>query len=134
MNFPLLSHRRTLPILYASETAFESAVLPPVRFVLHRISAARRLDLLACMGELASQLEMLQASGSLDDRVQAEALRIQIDREYLRWGLKELRGLEIDGVPAEAESLFERGPEDLMNEIVSRIRAECELSGEERKN
>lgn len=134
MNFPLLSLRPSSPILYASEAAFESAVLPPVRFVLHRISAARRLDLLARMGELASRLEMLRASDSLDDRVQAEALRIQIDREYLRWGLKELRGLDIDGVPAEAESLFERGPEALMNEIVGCIRAECELSGEERKN
>lgn len=134
MKFPLLSHRTLPPVLYASETIFESAVLPPVRFVLRRMSAARRLELLARMQELASQLEMLRASDALDDRVQAEALRIRIDLEYLRWGLKELHGLEIDGIAGETESLFERGPEALLKEIVDRIRAECELSGEERKN
>ena len=134
MKFPLLSHRAPSPVLYTSETTFESAILPPVRFVLHRMSAARRLDLVGRLGELATQLEMLRASEALDDRVQAEALRIRIDREYLLWGLKELRGLDIDGVPAEADSLFECGPEALTKEIVSRIREECELSGEERKN
>jgi hypothetical protein len=70
----------------------------------------------------------------VDDRVQAEALRIRIDREYLLWGLKELHGLEVDGVPADADSLFECGPEALTREIVARIRQECELSGEQRKN
>lgn len=134
MKFPLLSHKHPAPVLYASETTFESTALPGVKFVLHRMSAARRLELLSRMGELASQLEMLRASDALDDRVRAEALRICIDLEYLRWGLKELRGVAIDGIPAEAESLIERGPEALMKEIVDRIRAECELTGEERKN
>lgn len=134
MRFPLLSHRAPSPILYSSETTFESTILPPVRYVLYRMSAARRLDLVGRLGELATQLEMLRASEAVDDRVQAEALRIRIDREYLLWGLKELRGLDVDGVPADAESLFERGPEALTREILGRIRQECELSGEERKN
>lgn len=134
MRFPLLSHRATSPILYASETTFDSTILPPVRYVLYRMSAARRLDLVSRLVELATQLEMLCASEAVDDRVQAEALRIRIDREYLLWGLKELRGLDIDGVPADADSLFERGPEALTKEILGRIRQECELSGEERKN
>ena len=133
MNFPLLSHRRTLPILYASRRHLR------VQFFPCDVCAASNLGRatpgpIGPHGRTRSGSRCCKPRGSLDDRVQAEALRIQIDREYLRWGLKELRGLEIDGVPAESESLFERGPEDLMNEIVSRIRAECELSGEERKN
>ncbi len=134
MNFPSLSLKPPAPVLYASERTFDSTALPGVRFVLYRMSAARRLDLLSRMGEFASQLEMLRASDALDDRVQAEALRLRIDLEYVRWGLKGLRGIAIDGVPAEAESLIERGPEALMKEIADRIRAECELTGEERKN
>lgn len=134
MKCPSLLHRAPSPVLYASEETFDSAAFPAVKFVLHRMSAARRLELLARLGEAAGQLEMLRASEALDDRLRAEALRIRIDREYLLWGLKELRGLEIDGVPAEAEALFARGPEALTREIVERIRKSSELSGEERKN
>lgn len=134
MKFPSLLDRTPPPVLYASEEIFESETFPSVRYVLHRMSAARRLDLLSRLGEAAGKLEMLRASEALDDRLQAEALRIRIDREYLLWGLTKVLGLEIDGEPAEAATLFDRGPEALTREILSRIRQESELSGEERKN
>lgn len=134
MNFPSLSRSAKQPVLYSSEIVCESVTFPAVSYVLHRMSATRRLDLVSRLGELAAQLEMLRASESLDDRVQAAALRIRIDREYLNWGLKQVRGLTIDGDLAEPETLFDRGPEALVNEIVGRIRQESELSGEERKN
>jgi hypothetical protein len=98
------------------------------------MSVAGRLDLISRLGSLVSQLEMLRASEDLPDRLQAEALRIQIDREYLLWGLKDLQGLRIDGEAADAMKLFEYGPESLVNEIVQRIRSECELDANARKN
>ena len=119
---------------YASEKFFESQQVSGVSFVLRKMSAARRLHLVERLGELASRLEALQASDRMDDRVQAEALRIRMDREYLFWGLKSIEGIEIDGAPADAEILFEQGPEALVAEIVGSIRRECEFSPAERKN
>jgi hypothetical protein len=134
MKFPLLSRDTPREVLYASERTEASRALPGVTFTVRRISAASRLDLIGRLGALAAQLEMLRASESLPDRVQAEALRIQIDREYLLWGLSKLRGLRIDGAPADAELLFTNGPEPLVREIVQCIRKECELDADERKN
>ena len=119
---------------YASEKFFASESVPGASFVLRKMSASRRLDLVERLGELASRLEALRASEKMDDRVEVEALRIRMDRAYLLWGLKSVDGLEIDGAPADAELLFENGPEDLVSEIVNRIRRECELSPLERKN
>ncbi len=48
--------------------------------------------------------------------------------------LVEIEGLEIDGEPARPESVIERGPEALCQEILRAIHAECGLSAEERKN
>lgn len=119
---------------YASEKYFASESVPGTSFVLRKMSASRRLDLVERLGELAGRLEALRASEKMDERVEAEALRIRMDREYLLWGLKGIDGLEIDGTPADAENLFDKGPEKLVSEIVRCIRLECELSPEERKN
>jgi hypothetical protein len=82
----------------------------------------------------ASAYEALKASERMDDRVQAEALRLRMDFEYLDWGLARVFGLLIDGEVPDARMLFEKGPERLTQEILCRIREECELSGDERKN
>lgn len=134
MKFPLLSREKPREVLYASERTVESQASPGVTFTVRRISAASRLDLIGRLGALAAQLEMLRSSELLPDRVQAEALRIQIDREYLFWGLRKLSGLCIDGAAADAELLFASGPEPLVQEIVQCIRKECELDANERKN
>lgn len=134
MKLPFLSPDPPREILYASERTVASQASPGVTFTLRRISAASRLDLISRLGALAAQLEMLRSSEALADRVQAEALRIQIDREYLFWGLKDVQGLRIDGVSANAELLFASGPESLVQEIVRCIRKECELDADERKN
>lgn len=139
MELPTMRFRSLLPnpfraVLYATELRFQSSTTPGVTFTLRRMSAAGRLDLISRLGSLVSQLEMLRASEDLPDRLQAEALRIQIDREYLLWGLKDLQGLRIDDEAADAMKLFECGPEGLVNEIVQRIRSECELDANARKN
>ena len=53
---------------------------------------------------------------------------------YLRWGLREISGLLIDGEAATHELLLDRGPEDLVREILTSIRSECGLNPEESKN
>ena len=50
------------------------------------------------------------------------------------WGLKEVRGLKLDGEPATPESLAATGPEELFREAVAAVKAECGLTEAERKN
>ena len=55
-------------------------------------------------------------------------------RLYVLWGVEEIRGLQLDGSPATAEKLIEAGPEDLFQEALKAVKAECGLSETERKN
>jgi hypothetical protein len=66
--------------------------------------------------------------------MEATLLKGEIERVYLEWGLDQIEGLEIDGEAATIESLVERGPLDLAEEILGRIKAECGLNQAERKN
>ena len=61
-------------------------------------------------------------------------LTSEIDRLYVMWGLKDVRGLELDGEPASPESLAASGPEELFREAVDAVKAECGLTEAERKN
>lgn len=134
MRLPLRLREEPEALLYASETQHASNSHPGVRFVLRRCSVGRRIALMERLAPHAGRYEALKASERLDDRVQAEALRLRMDFEYLDWGLAHVAGLLVDGEAPDSSALFEHGPEALVDEIVRAIRAECELSGEERKN
>ena len=60
-------------------------------------------------------------------------LSAEVDRLYIRWGLKEVDGLVIDGLPATPESLLAVGPEELVQEALAFIRSECGLDEAEKK-
>ena len=68
------------------------------------------------------------------EKIEANILAQEIDAMYLEWGLVSVDGLIVDGEPATAAQLLEKGPEDLAREVVSAIRQECGLSEAERKN
>jgi len=68
------------------------------------------------------------------EKLEAAVLAAEIDRVYLGWGLEEIAGLTIDDEPATPESLIDKGPMDLAREILSRVKRECGLSEDERKN
>jgi hypothetical protein len=119
---------------YVSHTEWASAVTPGVHYKLLRMSFARRLDLVQRVRSLAQHIEFLEAGGEMQDKIEGSLLAAQIDRMYLEWGLQSVDGLAIDGEPATPSSLIEKGPEALAQEIVGRIRAECHLSEDERKN
>lgn len=105
-----------------------------VEFVISRMSFTRRMDLMRRIRDLAKRHEYFQAGQ--DDQAQMEASLAagEIDRVYLQWGLVDVSGLCIDGEPASAEVLIERGPEDLVREALTLIRTECGLDDQERKN
>jgi hypothetical protein len=105
-----------------------------VRFEIRRMSLARRIQLAQSIRELAQRLEFHQAGETVNEQVEAAAIAMGIDRAYLEWGLVRLEGMRIDGRQATAGTLFSAGPEDLTREIVNRIKSECGLTDDERKN
>jgi hypothetical protein len=111
----------------------ESRSIPGVSFLVLRMSLARRIDLTKRIRELGRKCEFLEAGGP-DEQMEAAMLSQELDRIYVEWGLEGIEGLEIDGSPATPESMILRGPEGLCREAVDAVKAECYLSGEERKN
>jgi hypothetical protein len=121
-------------VSYESHTRVPSATTAGVIFQIRRMSFSRRLDLARKVREIAQKVEFLEAGKELKDKVESSILSAEIDRMYLEWGLESIDGLRIDGESATPQILLERGPEALAREIVDRIRAECQLSEDERKN
>jgi hypothetical protein len=107
---------------------------PGVEFVIARMTFGRRIELMRKVRDLAVRLDYFEAGRDAKNDMEASLLGAEIDRLYIRWGLDEIRGLEIDGVPATAESLIDTGPEELFIEALTAVRAECGLVENERKN
>ena len=118
---------------YESFVERESQCVPGVVFVLSKMSFGRRVELTRRLREIAQRVEFLEA-GDVKEKIDAALLTSEIDRLYVVWGLKEVRGLELDGTPATPESLAATGPEELFREALAAIRAECGLTETERKN
>jgi hypothetical protein len=119
---------------YESVVTVESKVAPGVTFTLARMSFGRRLELMRQIRELAGRLEFLEAGREPKEQMDAALLRSEIDRIYLRWGLRGVTGLELDGLAATPESLTETGPEELFREAVEAVKATTGLNEDERKN
>jgi hypothetical protein len=79
-------------------------------------------------------MEYLEAGSDAREKLEATVLAAEIDRAYLEWGLAGVEGLEIDGVAATPGTLIDSGPVELAREILGRIKAECGLTEDERKN
>jgi hypothetical protein len=105
-----------------------------VEFVIARMTFGRRIELMRAVRDLATRLEYFEAGRDAKNGMEASLLGAEIDRIYIRWGLEEIRGLELDGAPATAESLIESGPEELFLEALTAVKAECGLVENERKN
>lgn len=122
------------PAAYESAVTVDSKSVPGVRFVIHRISFGRRMELSRRVREISQQAEFLQAGNEVQEQIEAGILAQQIDAMYLQWGLVSIDGLTIDGEAANVMQLVEKGPEELVREIVSTIKGQCGLSDSERKN
>jgi hypothetical protein len=119
---------------YDSVISIESKAAPGVRFGIRRISFGRRMELSRRVREISRKAEFLEASTELHEKIEANILAQEIDAMYLQWGLVSVDGLIIDGEPATAAHLLEKGPEDLAREIVGAIKEECGLNEAQRKN
>ena len=119
---------------YESTAWFDAESRQGVRYAVARISFGRRIELARRIREIGRKLEFLEAASDAREKLEATVLAGEIDRAYLEWGLIGVEGLEIDGVAATPLTLIETGPADLANEILTRIKAECGLSEDERKN
>lgn len=122
------------PLAWESRKIVASETRPGVEFVIARMTFGRRIELMRQVRDLATRVEYFEAGREAKNDMEASLLGAEIDRLYLRWGLKEVRGIEIDGAPATAESLIENGPEELFYEALTAVRAECGLTENERKN
>jgi hypothetical protein len=119
---------------YQSTLAVESRIMPGVRFVIRKISLSGRVEMTRRVRELAEKVEFLNAGESTKEKLDSALLAAEIDRSYLAWGLREVTGMTVDGSPATPDSLIECGPENLVREALAAVKAQFELSEDERKN
>jgi hypothetical protein len=126
-----------LPLLrqheYSSVAWRESQLRPGVRYAIRKPSLAQRIELMRRIRELMQKHEFLKAGNSAE-QIEARLSELLADKLYVEWGLAEIQGLRIDGAPADPQMILEKGPEDLLDEIVRAIQAESGLSEDERKN
>jgi len=120
--------------VYDSILKLESKAMPGVTFAINRVSFGRRMDLARRVRAISQRVEFLEAGNQLQEKIEANLLRQEIEATYLRWGLAGIDGLRIDGEPATVDLLLDRGPEELTQEIATAIKAQCGLSEDERKN
>ncbi|MCZ2075102.1 MAG: hypothetical protein LC130_08890 [Bryobacterales bacterium] len=119
---------------YDSYVEVTSQAADGVTFVLSKMSFGRRIELTKRIRELAQKLECLHAGEDPDGKIQSALLSAEIERTYVLWGVKEVRGLIVDGRPASPESLIDAGPEDVFREAAAAVRTQCGLTEAERKN
>jgi hypothetical protein len=119
---------------YESVREVHSEIAPGVTYVVARISFVRRLELMRRVRALAGKKEFLEAGDDAGGKMDGALLQAEIDRSYVQWGLKEVRGLTLDGVTATPELLAVAGPESLFREALAAVRGETGLSPAERKN
>lgn len=113
---------------------FESEARPGVRCGIVRVSFGRRIELARRIREVGRRAEFLDASGEAKDKLEATVLAAEIERAYLDWGWIGVEGLEIDGATATPTVAIDAGPMELAAEVLARIKAECGLTDDERKN
>ena len=119
---------------WESRVWFDAEAMDGVRYEIVRVSFGRRIELAGRIREIGRKMEYLEAGSDARETLEATVLAAEIDRAYLEWGLVSVEGLEIDGVAATPETLVESGPVELAMEILGRIKSECGMTEDERKN
>jgi hypothetical protein len=119
---------------WESRIWFDAEAIAGVRYEIVRVSFGRRIELARRIREIGRKMEYLEAGNDARETLEATVLAAEIDRAYLEWGLVAVEGLEIDGAAATPETLVERGPVELAMEILGRIKSECGMTEDERKN
>jgi len=119
---------------WESRVWFDAEAMDGVRYEIVRVSFGRRIELARRIREIGRRMEYLEAGNDARETLEATVLAAEIDRAYLEWGLIAVEGLEIDGAAATPETLIDQGPVELAMEILGRIKSECGMTEDERKN
>ena len=127
-----MSHSRE-SVNYSSIVWHDSKSLPGVRYATRRISLMQRIELTSKVREIVLQHEFFKA-GDVSEQLEVSLGELLVRKLYIEWGLDQIQGFTIDGEEATMESIIEKGPEELTDEIAASIRTQLELSLEERKN
>src|SRR4051794_1474170 len=98
------SHRSEA-MKYESVVHVQSRIAPEVSYAVAKMSFSRRSELMREVRELARRMEFLEAGQSPGQRMEAVLLRVEVERIYVRCGLRGVSGLELDGVMATPETL-----------------------------
>src|SRR3954468_21497248 len=102
---------------YESTVTHAAKCCEGVSYRISRMSFGRRVELTRLVRELGSRMEFREAGGELGDKLEARLLSAEINRLYLEWGLMDITGLELDGLPATPATLIAAGPDELCTEI-----------------
>jgi len=121
-------------MVYESVAVVESQVAPGVVFKVAKMSFGRRTELMRQVRELARRVEFMEAAMAPGEKMDATLLRLEIERLYVKWGVVDIAGLDLDGAPATPQSLADAGPVDLFREALRFVLREVGLSPGERKN
>jgi len=119
--------------------------LEDVKFVIYRMTEARRTELRRSLSEVNGEANTLTKElASLD--MEKDAVRIGeittrmdelfseiIDPTWVAWGLDSIENLSVDGQPITKERV-KHAPSTLYREILDRIRKEAGMTGDEVKN
>jgi hypothetical protein len=119
---------------WESREWFDAKSMEGVRYEILRVSFGRRIELARRIREIGRKMEYLEAGAIEKEALEATVLAAEIDRAYLDWGLIAVEGLDIDGAAATPETLVDQGPVELAMEILGRIKSECGMTEDERKN
>ncbi len=119
---------------YESVEQVESKIAGGVTYSVSKMSFERRMELMKRVRDLARRADFLVAAEDANSKMDAALLEVEIERLYVKWGLREVTGLEVDGSAATPDSLAESGPEDLFREALAAGRAAAGLSDADRKN
>ncbi len=117
-----------------------------VKFTFNKMTEGRRIKLRLAMADYHAKLREItdQASKIMEDTPEdalkafvlhqkvSEIVSDQINPMWVRWGLKSIDGLTIDGEPATVESLIESGPPELYAEIADAIKSASGLNEQQR--
>ncbi|MGP8245973.1 MAG: hypothetical protein ACLQVN_15810 [Bryobacteraceae bacterium] len=112
----------------------ESKIAAGVKFRVARISFGRRMELMREVRELARRKDFLESGQDVEEQMDGALLQGEIDRLFVKWGLRAVEGLSLDGEAATPELLAQAGPEGLFREALEAVRAEVGLTPDERKN
>jgi hypothetical protein len=119
---------------WESRVWFDAEAMEGIRYEIVRVSFGRRIELARRIREIGRKMEYLEAGTDARETLEATVLAAEIDRAYLEWGLVAIEGLQIEGAAVTPETLVDRGPVELAVEILERIKSECGMTEDERKN